>query len=267
MSRWFRFYAEAMRNPKVMRLSDKDFRLWVGLMAVASENDGVIPENNDLKMVLGMRLDHLQGGLNRLISGGLIDVLAQGYEPHNWSKFQYKSDTSTERVTKHRAKRNVTVTPPETDTETEVVNANALTPRKRAFAVKGNRLSLDWQPEKPLPAPVIELCAQWPPGRLERELDGFRDYWTSRTRDAAKSDWDKAWWNRIRDQHDRVMKENRHGRQLDNAGSGLRGTRPDPCLELLRQSRAELEAEERDSGQNQEHHRGTRPALPAIGAG
>ena len=34
MSRWFRFYAEAMRNPKVARLSDKEFRLWVELLAV-----------------------------------------------------------------------------------------------------------------------------------------------------------------------------------------------------------------------------------------
>ena len=43
MSRWFRLYADAMRNPKVMRLSDFEFRLWVKLLAVASENDGHIP--------------------------------------------------------------------------------------------------------------------------------------------------------------------------------------------------------------------------------
>lgn len=120
MSRWFRFYADALRNPKVMRLSDKDFRLWVRLMAVASENDGSIPCLDDLKHILSMRLDHLSSGVDRLISGRLIDVLDAGYEPHNWRKFQYKSDTSTERVTKHRAKRNVSETPPEAETETEV---------------------------------------------------------------------------------------------------------------------------------------------------
>jgi hypothetical protein len=119
MSRWFRFYANAMRNAKVLRLSDKDFRLWVRLLAVASENDGRIPDIADLKLALGMRLDHLKEGLNRLISGGLIDALDTGYEPHNWSKFQYKSDTSNERVAKHRASRNVTVTPPDTEAETE----------------------------------------------------------------------------------------------------------------------------------------------------
>lgn len=32
MSRWFRFYADAVRNPKVARLSDQQFRLWVELL-------------------------------------------------------------------------------------------------------------------------------------------------------------------------------------------------------------------------------------------
>jgi hypothetical protein len=125
MSRWFRFYADAMRNPKVLRLSDKDFRLWVRLLAVASENDGHIAPAEDLKMVLAMRLDHLKGGLDRLIRGGLIDLLADGYEPHGWGKYQYKSDISTARVHKHRAKRNVSETPPDTDTDTDVSVAKA----------------------------------------------------------------------------------------------------------------------------------------------
>jgi len=119
MSRWFRFYADAMRNPKVMRLGDKQFRLWVRLLAVASENDGKIAPLDDLRLVLSMRLDHLSSSVDALISGGLIDRLDDGYTPHNWDKFQYKSDTSNERVAKFRAKGNVTVTPPDTDTETE----------------------------------------------------------------------------------------------------------------------------------------------------
>ena len=124
MSRWFRFYAAALRNPKVMRLSDKDFRLWIRLLAVASENDGHIAPAADLRLVLAMRLDHLDGGLNRLISGGLIDPLDHGYEPHGWSKYQYKSDVSTERVRKHREKGNVSETPPDTETDTEVPFSN-----------------------------------------------------------------------------------------------------------------------------------------------
>jgi hypothetical protein len=135
MSRWFRLYADAMRNPKVARLSDKEFRLWVRLLSVASENEGVIPALDDLKHVLSMRLDHLSSGVDRLISGGLIDALDEGYTPHSWAKFQYKSDVSTARVVKHREKRNVSETPPETEaeTDTEPTPAKAVVvARKRA---------------------------------------------------------------------------------------------------------------------------------------
>lgn len=109
-----------MRDPKVLKLSDKDFRLWINLLSIASDNDGLLPCDEDLKLVLGMRLDHLKGGLNRLIRGGLIDALEEGYEPHNWNKFQYKSDTSTERVQRYRKKRNVSETPPDTEADTEL---------------------------------------------------------------------------------------------------------------------------------------------------
>jgi len=119
MTKWFRFYADAMRNPKVAALSDREFRLWVQVLSVASENEGRVPPADDLKHMLRMRLDHLLTGLDRLISSGLIDRLEVGYEPHNWKKFQYKSDTSTDRVQKHRSGRNVSETPPEADTETE----------------------------------------------------------------------------------------------------------------------------------------------------
>lgn len=117
MSKWFRFYSDAVRNPKVAALSDREFRLWVALLSAASENAGELPPAEELKHVLNTRLDHLLTGLERLITAGLIDRLERGYEPHHWSKFQYKSDTSTDRVKKHRSERNVSETPPEADTE------------------------------------------------------------------------------------------------------------------------------------------------------
>lgn len=119
MSRWFRFYADAMRHPKVARLSDNDFRLWCELLSVAAERGGKIPPIDDLKHLLKRRLDHLSSALKRLISGGLIDPLEVGYEPHGWSERQYVSDTSTLRVRKYRKKRNVSVTPPDTEADTE----------------------------------------------------------------------------------------------------------------------------------------------------
>jgi hypothetical protein len=142
MSRWFRFHAAAMRNPKVARLSDKEFRLWVELLATACENDGFIT-----------CLDHLSTGVERLISMGLIDRLEHGYEPHGWSKHQYKSDTSTDRVQKHREKRNVSVTPPDTDTEqitdTEYIEPKGSCPSDDEPALKPEHVMEVWNASAP----------------------------------------------------------------------------------------------------------------------
>jgi len=127
MSRWFRFYGDAMRNPKVIGLNDRDFRTWVGLLAIASEHNGRIPPAATVKTLLSMRLDHLLAALQRLAKAGLIDELADCYEPHNWEKFQYKSDTSTSRVTLHRKRKsagNETVPETEADTEGPLAKAN-----------------------------------------------------------------------------------------------------------------------------------------------
>lgn len=120
MNSWFRFYNQAIRDPKVMRLSDADFRLWISMLAVASEHGGHIPPLDDLKLLLNRRLDYLLSGLTRLVKAELIDELAFGYEPHNWTKFQYKSDTSNDRVKRYRERqRNTDVAPPEPESDTE----------------------------------------------------------------------------------------------------------------------------------------------------
>lgn len=105
---------------------------------------------------------------------------------------------------------------------------------------RGTRISEGWTPTKALPANVRTLTDQWPPGRYERELDGFRDYWSSRQRNAAMLDWDKGWWNRIRDQHDKVMRESRNGRQQFNgrqSASGM-GRTVDALQDFVREAEA-----------------------------
>lgn len=237
MSRWFRLYSDALRNPKVARLSDKEFRLWIELLAVAAENEGVIPCLDGLKHLLRRRLDHLSTGVERLISIGLIDALSDGYEPHNWAKFQYKSDTSTDRVKRHREKRNVSETAPETDTEADTEVAKATHPRGKRAA--GERITADWSPSA-LPSTVAALVADWPPGREQREMEAFRDYWLSRSRDAAKANWDRAWHSRIRDIHDRIMRFN-NGKQ----SSRDNGEPTDPYVQAHLERKAERAAQER----------------------
>lgn len=131
MSRWFRFYAEALDDPKVQRLDGETFKAWVNMLCLAARNDGYLPEMDDIAFAL--RMDNIAAGslVDRLRIGGLIDTVKGGpngsrIAPHGWDKRQYKSDTSTDRVKRFRKRsKTVTETPPETETETEVTVAKA----------------------------------------------------------------------------------------------------------------------------------------------
>lgn len=119
----------------------------------------------------------------------------------NAQPIENKQNEECERI----RERNAPPPPPPPNVKNGVTN---VTPMPRA-----SRLPADWVPN-PLPVNVLALADLWPPGRLERELDGFRDYWAKcRTKDASRLDWNATWHNRIRDQHDRIMRENRNGQQ------------------------------------------------------
>lgn len=118
--RWFRFYDDAVNDPKILRLSDKLFRAWVGLLCLASKGNGVIPALEDICVVLRMKPSEVTKAIDQLQLFGLIDVCDDELSPHNWNGRQYKSDVSTPRVKRFREReRNVSVTPPETEADTE----------------------------------------------------------------------------------------------------------------------------------------------------
>ena len=124
MSRWFRFYDDALNDPKILKLSDNLYRIWVGLLCVASKNDGFLPSIEDLGLLLRIKPAKMREAMQSLTKSGLIDDDGVVAQPHNWDGRQFKSDTSNERVKRHRERKcNVTVTPPETEqrqiTETE----------------------------------------------------------------------------------------------------------------------------------------------------
>ncbi len=121
------------------------------------------------------------------------------------SALKRKGRHSTERVASDIASDQQTVN--KTPTPTPTPHTHVKERETNVSPKKGTRIAPNWQPTRPLPDAVGELVRQWPEGRLERELEQFRDYWTSRSKDATKLDWDRAWWNRIRDQHDRIMRE------------------------------------------------------------
>jgi hypothetical protein len=130
--RWFRFYHEALDDPKVQRLPAELFKAWVNLLCVAGKNEGHIPDNlTDLAFTMRMSEPKLNAQIEALVTAGLIDR-GDTLQPHNWSERQYESDNVATRVKRHRERKaavtsnvpcNVTetepVTVPDTDTDTD----------------------------------------------------------------------------------------------------------------------------------------------------
>jgi hypothetical protein len=114
MSRWFRFYDEALNDPKVQRLQGEAFKAWVNLLCLASKNDGILPPIGDIAFALRLSEDAVSELLNNFYSLRLLDEVERndapiGYTPHNWCGRQYKTDnadpTNTKRQQRFRARK------------------------------------------------------------------------------------------------------------------------------------------------------------------
>lgn len=54
------------------------------------------------------------------------------------------------------------------------------------------------------------MASQWPQIAYRAEAEAFRNYWLAETgKNSRKSNWDRAWANRIVAVHSRVMRANR----------------------------------------------------------
>lgn len=134
---WFRFYVEAIRDPKMLRLSPTEKWLWVAILSAARESyiggylmvaNGVAYTWPDLARYADVPLKAVETGTARMHDLGMIafDPSLEAWYVVAWSSRQYESDDVTKRTRKHRSTepaRNVPSpfqgTPPETDTETE----------------------------------------------------------------------------------------------------------------------------------------------------
>ena len=129
--RWFRFYSEVLNDPKVQLLPDQMLRHWINLLCIANDQEpsrgrgsGRLPKDvSAIAYLLHMGLDEAQEALEGLVKGRLIDFQNGRYVMHNWPARQPQSDSSTDRVRKHRATRarNVSVSPPEVEVEVEEI--------------------------------------------------------------------------------------------------------------------------------------------------
>lgn len=240
---WFRLYHRIVDDDKLRLLAFEDRWHFVALCCLKASGLLDQPESElrdrQVAVKLGVQVRELEEIARRLRE---VNLIAPDLTPLAWDELQFRSDNSTERVRNFREKqqrnaakrqRNVSETGQETDTETDKENVE---PNGSTTRAKAHKMPMDWSP-KALPPKVAALVAQWPDGRLDREIDNVRDYWTSRERDSKRSDWDKVLHNRIRDIHDRVMRDSRNGNTNPTGGSGG----PDKRSGLARAIDRELE--------------------------
>ncbi len=118
--RWLRLYDDTINDPKILKLPEALRWHWIAMLCIASKNEGALPQLDDIAIQLRVTAAKATEIIAALVKAQLLDKTATGFTPHNWNGRQYKSDVSTERVKRYRnGKRNVSVTPPETEAETD----------------------------------------------------------------------------------------------------------------------------------------------------
>jgi len=238
MSRWFRLYDDTLNDPKILKLSDRTYRVWIGILCVASKNDGALPPFEDMALMLRMKPEKFQPELEKLITAGLIDHDDNGLRPHNWQGRQYKSDVSTERVKRFRnGGRNVSETPPETeqstDTEAEKKESAAL----RAPPAPSPAVLRETKKRAKARAPLPDLWAISDVERAYAKDRGFADGQIAsmatafenhhRAKGSLMADWTAAWrtWCENEIKYNRGNGNGFGGsRPLQNAGNGNSGS-------------------------------------------
>lgn len=119
---WFRLYAEFASDPKVQMLSEVDQRRYIMLLCMRCGNGDVTLHDDEVAFQLRVTQEDWDATKARFLSRGLI---YEDNKPCAWEKRQRHSDTSSERVSKHRAKKklnsndDVTLQSRTVETETE----------------------------------------------------------------------------------------------------------------------------------------------------
>ncbi|MBK6414090.1 hypothetical protein [Sphingopyxis sp.] len=135
---WFRLYSRIIDDDKLRLLAFEDRWHFVAFCCLKSEGLTDEPDSElrsrKIAVKLGVQLRELDEVARRLKEVGLID---ETLSPTAWDELQYRSDSSTDRVKKHRQKQgrnnvkrsgNVSVTAQETDKDTDTEEPNGSRP-------------------------------------------------------------------------------------------------------------------------------------------
>jgi hypothetical protein len=117
---WFRLYSEFATDPKVQMMSEAYQRRYLMLLCIKCSNGDETLQDDQVAFQLRISEDEWASTKAAFIEKNLINDDAV---PLAWNKRQYVSDSSTPRVAAYREKkkreRNVSVTPPDTETESD----------------------------------------------------------------------------------------------------------------------------------------------------
>lgn len=133
---WFRFYTEALTDPKLRRLTPEQRWVWVAVLGAARQSpepgrlmlSADLPmESVDLAELAGVPAKKVSAALTAMERLRLVERDGEVWVVPKFGARQYESDLSTGRVSRHRSntddatsmKRPIAVdeTPPETETE------------------------------------------------------------------------------------------------------------------------------------------------------
>ncbi|OFJ47861.1 hypothetical protein BA896_001450 [Janthinobacterium lividum] len=210
---WFRMYSEFAHDPKVQMLPEVMQRRYVMLMCMRCSNALVTLQADEIAFHLRIDAAQLEETKALFVAKGFIN---EAWELLNWEKRQFSSDTSAQRVAKHRAakkaaeevacngsvtlqqqKSNALDTDTDTDTDTEEKIRAKATSKAEAKAT-ASRLPADWAAS----AEDIEFCKAERPELVPAQTEQrFRDYWIAQPGvKGRKVDWPATWRNWVRNE-------------------------------------------------------------------
>ena len=193
---WFRMYSEFASDPKVQSMSEAMQRRLMMLFCLRCSNTLVTLHETEIAFALRITDEELAETKALFLRKKFIN---EGWEIENWDKRQFRSDSSAERVARHRERKkaevneacNVTVTPQiQNRTDTEQIQN-----REEKKKARATRLPQDWQPNES----EIDYCrTERPDLNPQRVAENFRDYWHGSGK--VKADWSATWRTWVRNE-------------------------------------------------------------------
>lgn len=108
---WFRFYVEALHDPKLRRMTPARRWVWVAVLAAARKScePGVLLVSEsepmdaaDLADLAGMPVRDVRLALDQMERSGMIHRNGEAWHVTHWHDRQFESDDVTGRTRRHR---------------------------------------------------------------------------------------------------------------------------------------------------------------------